>query len=443
MDEMKITLRSLSDVIMWIAGTGAVTINWGDKTKETYTLSVYHENDWFLDWWLENESVKYVYSHVYSETSSRNIIITGENITHLNFDGNRLDSLKITNNNVLKSLSCRRTQLSNLDVSNSLTLKELYCSDNRLTKLDVSNNAELTELDCSDNRLTSLDVSKNMALTKLNCRFNELKSLDLSANIALKKLNCSCNQLTGLDISANIALTKLNCSGNQIIKNMENLENKNFGKIINFGDYNKYRNTLSEIMDDMTNLSEDIEEGMFNLACLGKWKEWDEQQPVGSEFDLTEDMLRNTGDKNIDLLWELLDKIADVKEKIRVHPQTEPEEASKEEEKGAFFSQENLKIIENHFHALIIERAKEGRSMTAKFLADENKKLPDILADEAIIGRAWYPVPGMYGGFAYSLTKRGGKPLLKVSSWSRVVGGSGQRHEITTDGCVLVEKGHV
>jgi hypothetical protein len=33
-----------------------------------------------------------------------------------------------------------------------------------------------------------------------------------------------------------------------------------------------------------------------------------------------EGMLRNTGDKNIDFLWEILDKIEEVKEKIRYKP---------------------------------------------------------------------------------------------------------------------------
>jgi len=30
-----------------------------------------------------------------------------------------------------------------------------------------------------------------------------------------------------------------------------------------------------------------------------------------------------------------------------------------------------------------------------------------------------------------------------IDSWCRIVGGSGQSHEITTDGCILVEEGFV
>jgi len=49
----------------------------------------------------------------------------------------------------------------------------------------------------------------------------------------------------------------------------------------------------------------------------------------------------------------------------------------------------------------------------------------------------WFPVPGMYGGF--DITLRNG--FLDVKSWSRVVGGSGQQHVITTAGAILVDEG--
>ncbi|MFE6994516.1 hypothetical protein ACFVAE_01010 [Microbacterium sp. NPDC057659] len=51
----------------------------------------------------------------------------------------------------------------------------------------------------------------------------------------------------------------------------------------------------------------------------------------------------------------------------------------------------------------------------------------------------WFGYPGMYGGFGMSI-HRG---RVFVESWSRVVGGSGQAHVITEDGCVLVEEGFV
>lgn len=47
------------------------------------------------------------------------------------------------------------------------------------------------------------------------------------------------------------------------------------------------------------------------------------------------------------------------------------------------------------------------------------------------------PVSGMYGGFSIEL--RSG--YLEVSSWSRVVGGSGQTHVTTREGYTLVAEG--
>lgn len=46
----------------------------------------------------------------------------------------------------------------------------------------------------------------------------------------------------------------------------------------------------------------------------------------------------------------------------------------------------------------------------------------------------WFPVPGMYGGFSYRLEAPGVEARLVSESWCRVVGGSGQRHEITSAG---------
>ena len=91
---------------------------------------------------------------------------------------------------------------------------------------------------------------------------------------------------------------------------------ENNGKIINFNGTAEYNNKLSKIMELVDNLSSEIYEGLFPLAVMGKWKEWDADQPIGSKLHVDEDMLRNTGDKNIDILWELLDKVKEVVERI-------------------------------------------------------------------------------------------------------------------------------
>jgi hypothetical protein len=51
--------------------------------------------------------------------------------------------------------------------------------------------------------------------------------------------------------------------------------------------------------------------------------------------------------------------------------------------------------------------------------------------------RLWFLVPGMYGGFEITLIH----DFLSVKSWSRIAGGSGQEHLITTEGAILVRDG--
>ena len=57
--------------------------------------------------------------------------------------------------------------------------------------------------------------------------------------------------------------------------------------------------------------------------------------------------------------------------------------------------------------------------------------------------RLWFPVPGMYGGFHYRLDQIAGDPVLVTESWCRVVGGSGQRHLISSHGSLLIAEGFV
>ena len=55
----------------------------------------------------------------------------------------------------------------------------------------------------------------------------------------------------------------------------------------------------------------------------------------------------------------------------------------------------------------------------------------------------WFAVPGMYGGFSYRLIETEHEPTLDVSSWSRIVAGSGKRYTISSHSIDLVEEGFV
>lgn len=98
---------------------------------------------------------------------------------------------------------------------------------------------------------------------------------------------------------------------------------------------------------------------------------------------------------------------------------------------------DRLTRIQAHFHALIRERAKPIEP-------PPDLDLPLLQAPLPRKGEpAWFPVPGMYGGFSYWFVGAGSELRLVTESWCRVVEGSGQRHEITDDGCRLVEEGFV
>jgi hypothetical protein len=93
--------------------------------------------------------------------------------------------------------------------------------------------------------------------------------------------------------------------------------------------------------------------------------------------------------------------------------------------------------IQSGFHEVIRGRVEEP-------LPDLKLRLPEL---EPLLElerpRMWFPVPGMYGGFSYWFERTGVQAMLVSESWCRVVGGSGQRHEITSAGHELVDEGFV
>lgn len=199
-------------VVLCMAGSGTFIIDWGNGLgSETYSLSKYDENAW------NNWHKQYDFIHEYSNTSSsKTIIITGKNITHLKCYNNDLMSLDVSKNSALTYLWCNYNYLTNLNVNKNPVLQELDCENNQLTSLNLSKNTLLIGLNCSHNQLTSLDMSRNTKLTELMCKYNQLTSLDLSKNSALVLLLCNSNQLTSLDLGQNPALELLFCGNNQL-----------------------------------------------------------------------------------------------------------------------------------------------------------------------------------------------------------------------------------
>ena len=99
--------------------------------------------------------------------------------------------------------------------------------------------------------------------------------------------------------------------------------------------------------------------------------------------------------------------------------------------------QKTLQTIEYYFHEVIRQRADE-------LIEEHNLELPKLsVLLHGKKNKAWFPVPGMYGGFSYWLEGEGDGIKLISESWCRIVGGSGERHEVTAAGSRLVDEGFV
>jgi hypothetical protein len=91
-------------------------------------------------------------------------------------------------------------------------------------------------------------------------------------------------------------------------------------KIINLVDYKneiKYSEVILKTKSFLDDTQEKIQEHMVNLATHGVWKDFFDQFKEGDTFNFSQDMIENTGDKNIEMLWELCFKIEDVTKRMK------------------------------------------------------------------------------------------------------------------------------
>ena len=95
-----------------------------------------------------------------------------------------------------------------------------------------------------------------------------------------------------------------------------------------------------------------------------------------------------------------------------------------------------VRRIQIFFHAVILARAQQQ-------IEENSQRLPEIsvLLELNRSAKMWFPVLGMTGGFHYWFESEGFETRLVSESWCRVVGGSGERHEITHSGVQLVDSG--
>jgi hypothetical protein len=91
---------------------------------------------------------------------------------------------------------------------------------------------------------------------------------------------------------------------------------------------------------------------------------------------------------------------------------------------------ELLESLQKQFHELIRHRMREFR-ITHELRLPELEVMLELERPEL-----WFPIPGMYGGFHFRLEAA----RLLASSWSRIVSGSEEHHEITDSGTRTVAR---
>lgn len=86
----------------------------------------------------------------------------------------------------LTSLNFEGNHLTEIDLSQNPKLKLVYLRNNQLASIDFSRNTELDFIEIFDNQLSSIDVSMLPNLRFLHVDHNDLTTLDLSQNHALE-----------------------------------------------------------------------------------------------------------------------------------------------------------------------------------------------------------------------------------------------------------------
>lgn len=107
------------------------------------------------------------------------------------------------------------------------------------------------------------------------------------------------------------------------------------------------------------------------------------------------------------------------------------------------FDEADLQAIQQNFYDLMYYRCRNAENCI-KWLDSNQSELPKI--NNELLSKTepeWFAIPGMYGGFSYGLIDRDGKPVLIADSWVRIVGGSGQTHEITPTEVTITAEGYV
>jgi len=136
------------------------------------------------------------------------------NLKRLYADGNNLQTLDVSNNVLLDTISLISNDLTKIEgLSNAKNLVWLSLSWNLFTEFTLDNeNVKNFLMDHND--LVSLEINNAPKLVSAVLNLNEIPNLDFSNNPLLKVLNFSANKVKTIDLSQNVNLEYIYCSSN-------------------------------------------------------------------------------------------------------------------------------------------------------------------------------------------------------------------------------------
>lgn len=129
---------------------------------------------------------------------------------------NNLSDIDISSQTNLKTLDISYTNISNPDFTANINLESLLGRQYIASTIDISPLVNLESLDFSQSELTTLDVSSNSKLKTLDTDSSPLKNIVISGNDSLTDLSTNYGELTSLNLLGAPNLVTVNCTLNEL-----------------------------------------------------------------------------------------------------------------------------------------------------------------------------------------------------------------------------------
>lgn len=80
-----------------------------------------------------------------------------------------------------------------------------------------------------------------------------------------------------------------------------------------------YKDQLKHNIEKLQEFESELLMLAVNTATCGKWKEWSDNIKEGDTFEFTEEMLKDSGDDNVNDIMMLIDRVITLRERIEKH----------------------------------------------------------------------------------------------------------------------------